>query len=65
MLSTFSCFCCRLLTFFLNYYFIDTIRVSNGLEPDQDRQSVGPDLVPNYFQKLPTDDKSRRYLGKS
>ena len=26
-----------------------TIRVSNGLVPDQDRLSVGPDLGPNYL----------------
>ena len=27
--------------------FRNTIRVSNGLDPDQDRHSVGPDLRPN------------------
>ena len=27
--------------------FKNTIRVSNGLDPDQDRHSVGPDLGPN------------------
>ena len=38
-----------------------TIRVStrsNGLDPDQDQQSVGPDLGPNCFQRLSADDKS-------
>ena len=29
-----------------------TIRVSNGLDPDQDRHFVGPDLGPNYLQRL-------------
>ena len=29
-----------------------TIRVSNGLDPDQDQHSVGPDLGPNWLQKL-------------
>ena len=38
MLGNFSCFCCLLATF---------IRVSNGLDPDQDRRSVGPDLGSN------------------
>ena len=26
------------------------IRVSNGLDPNQDRRSVGPDLGPNCFK---------------
>ena len=30
----------------------NTIRVSNGLDPDQDRCSVGPDLDPNCLQRL-------------
>ena len=34
------------------------IRVSNGSDPDQDRHSVGPDLGPNYLQKLLADDQS-------
>ena len=28
-----------------------TISVSNGLDPDQDRHCVGPDLGPNYLQR--------------
>ena len=36
----------------------NTIRVSNGLDPDQDRQSVGSDLGPNCLQRFPADDKS-------
>ena len=38
-------------------FFTNTIRVSNDLDPDQDRRSVGPDLDPNCFQRLSADDK--------
>ena len=48
--------CCQ-LTFF-KIPFRNTIRVSNGLDPDQDRHSVGPDLGPNCLQRLSADDKS-------
>ena len=37
----------------------NTIRISNSLDPDQDRQNVCPDLGPNCLQKLSADDKSR------
>ena len=43
---------------FLKKSFRDTIRVSNGLDPDQDRRSVGPDLGPNCLQRLSAADKS-------
>ena len=33
-------------------------RVANGLDPDQDRRSVGPDLSPKCLQRLSADDKS-------
>ena len=36
----------------------NTIIVSNSLDPDQDRRSVGPDLGPNHLQRLSVDDKS-------
>ena len=36
----------------------NTIRVSNGLDPVQDRCSVSPDLGPNYLQRLNADEKS-------
>ena len=36
--------------------FRSTIRVSNCLDPDQDRQNVGP----NCLQRLSVDDKSPR-----
>ena len=59
----FSCWVtCRLPTFskltFSKNSFRNTIRVANGLDPDQDRQSVGPDLGPNCLQKLSADDKN-------
>ena len=38
--------------------FRNTIRVSNSLDPDQDRHSVGPDLGPNCLLRLSADDKS-------
>ena len=38
--------------------FRNTIRVSNGLDPDQDQHSVEPDLEPNCLQKLSADEKS-------
>ena len=50
MLGNFPCFCCHLLTFFKNIP-SETNRVSNDLEPDQDRLSVGPDLGPKLFCK--------------
>ena len=37
--------------------FRNTIRVSNSLDPGQDRHSVGPDLGTNCLQKLSADDK--------
>ena len=40
--------------------------VSNGLDPDQDRRSVGPDLGSNHsVNRLSADDKSRRQHGNS
>ena len=42
---------------FSKFSFKNTTRVSNGLDPDQDRHSVGPDLVPNCLQRLSADDK--------
>ena len=43
--------------------FRNTIRVSNGLDPDQDRHNVGPDLGPNCLQKLSADDISRQRVN--
>ena len=33
-------------------YFRNTVRVSNSLDPDKDRHFLGPDLGPNYLQRL-------------
>ena len=40
-----------MLTFFQKHFFRNTSRVSNSLNPDQDRQNVGPDLGPNSLQR--------------
>ena len=60
MLGNFSR-CCRLLIFFkINFFknlFWNTIRVSNNLDPDQDRKNVGPDLGPNCLQRLSADEQ--------
>ena len=69
MLGNFSCFfcCCLLLSAdffskltFSKNSFRNPIRVSNGLDQDQDRHSVSPDLGPNHLQRLTVDDKNRR-----
>ena len=38
---------------------MNTIRVANGFDAEQDRRSVGPDLVPNCLQRLSVDGISR------
>ena len=43
---------------FLKSNLAGSLSVSNGLDPDQDRHSVGPDLGPNCLQRLSVDDKS-------
>ena len=45
---------------FSKHSFRNSIRMTNGLDPDQDRRSVGPDLGPNCLKRLLTDDKTRR-----
>ena len=42
---------------FSKYSFRSTIRVSSGLDPDQDRQNAGPDLGPNSLQWLLAETK--------
>ena len=37
--------------------FRNNIRVSNSLDPDQARRSVGPDVCPNCLQRLSADNK--------
>ena len=44
--------------------FTNTIRLSNGLDPDQDRRSVGSDLGPNYLLSLSAGDKVARLAMK-
>ena len=44
--------------FFSNNSFRNTIRVTNSLYPDQARHFVGPDLDPNYLQRISADDRS-------
>ena len=39
------------------------IRVSNSLDPDQDRHFVGPDLGPNCLQRLSAYNKSHHCCG--
>ena len=59
-------FCGRLLTF-QKYYFMNTIRVPNRLDLDQDQHSVsvGPDLGPKCLQRLSAEDNGWRYQVKS
>ena len=44
---------------------MNTIRVSNGLYPDQNRRSVGTELGPNYLQMLSADKERVRNLGNN
>ena len=59
LLGNFSCLLtCAFfskLTFSKNS-FRNTIRMSNGLYPDQDRNNVGSDLGPNCLKRLSADD---------
>ena len=41
----------------INFFKIFFLGVSNSLDPDQDRDSVGPDLYPNCLQRSSADDK--------
>ena len=54
------------INFFINNSktFSNTIRVINGLDPDQDRRYVGPDLGPNCLQILSADDNSRQRVNR-
>ena len=38
---------------------MNTIRVTNGLYPDQNRRSVGTELGPNYSVQMLSADKER------
>ena len=54
---------CGLLIFFFKinffYKFFQEYRVSNGLDTDQDRHSVGPDLYLNCLQRSSAEDTKR------
>ena len=57
MLDNFSCFCCCLLAFFKinlfkKFFQEHYIRVSKGLDSEQDRLCISPDLGPNCLQRL-------------
>ena len=45
--------------------FRNTFRVSSKLDTDQSRHFVGPDLGPNYLQRLTADDTSRQIWNLS
>ena len=51
LLGTFHAFCVFQNQLFSKNSFKNTIRVSNSLDPDQARRSVGPDLVPNCSRR--------------
>ena len=44
---------------------MNTIRVSNSLDTDQDQHNVGPDIDLNCLQRLSADGKGRRWQEKS
>ena len=52
------------LTFSKNYL-RNTIQVSNSLDLDQAGHFVGPDLGPNFLQKLSADNKNSHYQTKN
>ena len=49
------------INFFKKFY---QEHLKKSLDPDQDRQNVGPDLGPNPLQRLSADDKSYIWQGK-
>ena len=63
MLSNFSCFCCQLTFFKINFFkkksFRNTFRVSSNLVPDQDRHLVSPDLGPNCLQRFSASQRTK------
>ena len=64
MLGNFSCFCCPLQTVFKltfsKHSFRNSIRVSNGLDPDLEQHSVSPNLDPNCLQRLSVSTSKER-----
>ena len=63
LLVNFSCFFLAIYRFYFSKSTIskkslrNTIRVSNSLDPDQARRSVGPDLGSTCLQKISADGK--------
>ena len=57
-------FCCLLIFFLKSTFsknsFRNDFEVSNSLDPDQARNFVGPDLGPNFLQRLSADDIRRQ-----
>ena len=49
---------------FSKNYFRNTITVSNSLDLDQDRPSVGPDLGTNCLQRLSADGTIRQRVKR-
>ena len=48
------------INFFKNFFQeLNSISMSNSLDPDQNRQPVGPDLGPNCLQRLSAERKER------
>ena len=43
--------------------FRNAIRMSHSVDPDKARHKVGPDLGPNCWPRLLTDDTSRQFLN--
>ena len=39
------------IVFCITMFLSKTLNVSNGLDPDQDRQKIGPDLGSNCLQR--------------
>ena len=57
------------MNFIFYKIFQEQTRVSNGLDPDQHRRSVGvgsvvPNLGPNCLQKSSADDKYSSYIAR-
>ena len=68
MLVNFLRFRCRLLTFFTKLFYFqkeslrNTIRVSTGLDPDQDRRFVGPGIGQNCWQLTSKDTAGKKIV---
>ena len=52
----------KIKIFSSKYSFRNTIRVSNSLDTDHDRHSVGPDLDPNCLQRLSADNQGSKIV---